>query len=161
MFYVREDASRKGHNCIIYLKLFLIVPCIKKSSLRSKQPCKVVFTVSQFALCPALNETPGCQVSHAGHDSLVVAVCSLPCKSGKSQKFVWLFTTAFIYRGTNLPLFKIYSFLFLVSIMYNNTFKTKENNILTKDKSEPQRIYKDMLWFASFKFYLNSTVPQK
>ena len=45
--------------------------------------------------------------------------------------------------------------------MYNNTFKTKENNILTKDKSEPQRIDKDMLWFASFKFYLNSTVPQK
>ena len=30
MFYVREDSSRKGHDHIIYLKLFLIVPCIKK-----------------------------------------------------------------------------------------------------------------------------------
>ena len=50
-----------------------------------------------------------------------------------------------LFRGTNLPWFKICSSLFLVSIMYINMFKNKANNILMKDKSEPQHIDKDML----------------
>ena len=31
-------------------------------------------------------------------------------------------------------------------------FKTKADNIFTKDKGEPQHIDKDMLWFINFKF---------
>ena len=36
--------------------------------------------------------------------------------------------------------FKIYFSLFLVMVMYDKEFKTKESNICTKDKIEPQHI---------------------
>ena len=35
MFCIWEDSSRKGYDCIIYLKLFFIVTCNKTSSFRS------------------------------------------------------------------------------------------------------------------------------
>ena len=57
MFCIWEDSSRKGYDCIIYVKLFLIVTCNKKVLSEVKQPGKVAFTAGQFARCPALNET--------------------------------------------------------------------------------------------------------
>jgi len=65
MFCIQEDSSRKGHNCITYLKLFLIVPCNKKKVFSEvKHPGEVTFTAGQFFQCPTLNETPVCEVLH-------------------------------------------------------------------------------------------------
>ena len=43
-----------------------------------------------------------------------------------------------IYCGSILSLVTVYFPLFSGIIMYDNEFKTKGNNILTKDKIEPQ-----------------------
>ena len=40
--------------------------------------------------------------------------------------------------------------LFLGEVMDNNEFKTKENKIQTKDKIEPQRIYRVAWKFCGF-----------
>ena len=47
-----KDSSRKGHDC--NLKLFLIVPCIKKKFLE-----QILFTAGKFGRCSALNDPPG------------------------------------------------------------------------------------------------------
>ena len=44
------------------------------------------------------------------------------------------------------PWFKFYFLLFLGIVMYDNEFETKENNIWTKDKIEPQHVH-DSLFF--------------
>ena len=35
-FTFEKTSSRKGHDCIVYFKLFLIIPCIKKKVLVEK-----------------------------------------------------------------------------------------------------------------------------
>ena len=47
MFDIREDSSRKGHDC--NLKLFLIIPCEKKVLWGVKQLGKVVLSAGRFA----------------------------------------------------------------------------------------------------------------
>ena len=52
---------------------------------------------------------------------------------------------------------KLHFPLFLRMLMYDNKFKTKENNISTKNKIELQHILKNYIYTCSHRFNINFT----